>query len=518
MALTPVSSTSSHSGVTRLLPDAVAAQIEDHPCFSPEAHQHFARMHLAVAPACNIQCHYCNRKYDCSNESRPGVVSEVLKPEQAVHKALVVASQIPNMTVVGIAGPGDPLANPARTFATLEGLATAAPDLRLCISTNGLALPESVEQLARYQVSHVTITINCLDPEIGAQIYPWIIWNKRRVYGVEAARILIEQQLQGLAMLVARGILVKINSVMIPGINDAHLVEVAAKMREQGAFLHNIIPLIARPEHGTFYGLNGQAEPTPEALADLQARCGQDMQIMSHCQQCRADAVGMLGEDRHEDFTLAQIEHVEIDYAQAQPQRAAVQAAIKRSLHTPASPGTASSAVIDISRLGRTKPAKGNRATAGCQCNSLSAARSETVAIIPPLTGAHLRPVRVAVASLGDGRVSEHFGRATSFMIYQATPEGIWPLETREVLPYCAGSSPDGAGVSALERIIDTLHDCAAVLCAKVGFEAWQGLEAAGILPSGEHDGLMIEQAVIGIYRELMNKAAALANCSTTAA
>ncbi len=51
----------------------VQEKIQQHPCYSKEAHQ-YARMHLPVAPACNIQCNYCNRKYDCSNESRPGVV------------------------------------------------------------------------------------------------------------------------------------------------------------------------------------------------------------------------------------------------------------------------------------------------------------------------------------------------------------------------------------------------------------------------------------------------------------
>ena len=64
------------------LPDAIRAKVQDHPCYSEDAHHYFARMHVAVAPACNIQCHYCNRKYDCSNESRPGVVSELLTPDQ----------------------------------------------------------------------------------------------------------------------------------------------------------------------------------------------------------------------------------------------------------------------------------------------------------------------------------------------------------------------------------------------------------------------------------------------------
>ena len=125
---------------SRLSPE-VLAKVANHPCYSEEAHHHFARMHVAVAPACNIQCHYCNRKYDCAAESRPGVVSERLTPGQALRKVLAVAAEVPELSVVGIAGPGDPLANPGPTFETMELVRRAAPDLRLCLSTNGLALP-----------------------------------------------------------------------------------------------------------------------------------------------------------------------------------------------------------------------------------------------------------------------------------------------------------------------------------------------------------------------------------------
>ena len=76
------------------LPEAIRQKIFDHPCYSEQAHHFFARMHVAVAPACNIQCHYCNRKYNCANESRPGVVAELLTPEQAVKKVLVVAAVV----------------------------------------------------------------------------------------------------------------------------------------------------------------------------------------------------------------------------------------------------------------------------------------------------------------------------------------------------------------------------------------------------------------------------------------
>ena len=297
------------------LSEDIRRKVQDHPCYSEEAHHHFARMHVAVAPACNIQCHYCNRKYDCANESRPGVVSELLTPDQAVKKTLAVAAAIPQMTVLGIAGPGDPLANPERTFDTFRELAQKAPDIKLCVSTNGLALPDSVEELAKHNIDHVTITINCVDPEVGAKIYPWIFWKGERIRGIEAARILIEQQQKGLEMLVARGILVKVNSVMIPGVNDEHLKEVSKVVKAKGAFLHNVMPLIAEAEHGTFYGIMGQRSPSPAELKNLQDACAGDMNMMRHCRQCRADAVGLLGEDRGAEFTLDKIEAMEMDDA-----------------------------------------------------------------------------------------------------------------------------------------------------------------------------------------------------------
>jgi nitrogen fixation protein NifB len=224
------------------------------------------------------------------------VVSEVLTPDQAVKKTMAVAANIPQMTVLGIAGPGDPLANPERTFETFRRLSEEAPDIKLCVSTNGLALPDSVEELSKHNIDHVTITINCVDPEIGAKIYPWIFWNNKRIKGVKGAKILIQQQQKGLEMLIAKGILVKVNSVMIPGVNDQHLAEVSKVVKSKGAFLHNVMPLIAEAEHGTFYGVMGQRGPTPDELQDLQDSCSGDMNMMRHCRQCRADAVGLLGE------------------------------------------------------------------------------------------------------------------------------------------------------------------------------------------------------------------------------
>jgi nitrogen fixation protein NifB len=166
------SSCGSSDGPSDMAPE-VWEKVKNHPCYSEEAHHYYARMHVAVAPACNIQCNYCNRKYDCANESRPGVVSEKLTAEQAVRKVLAVAAEIPQLSVVGIAGPGDSLAAGAKqTIQTFEQLSQLAPDIKLCLSTNGLALPDYVDRLKGLNIDHVTITINMVDPEVGQHIYP----------------------------------------------------------------------------------------------------------------------------------------------------------------------------------------------------------------------------------------------------------------------------------------------------------------------------------------------------------
>ncbi|GLT21613.1 FeMo cofactor biosynthesis protein NifB [Zoogloea oryzae] len=448
------------------LPDHIRAKVQDHPCYSEEAHHYFARMHVAVAPACNIQCNYCNRKYDCSNESRPGVVSELLTPDQAIKKVLAVAAEIPQMTVLGIAGPGDPLANPARTFETFEQLSEKAPDIKLCVSTNGLSLPQYVDEIAKHNIDHVTITINCVDPEVGAKIYPWIYWNNKRIFGIEGAKILIEQQQKGLEMLTSRGILVKVNSVLIPGVNDEHLKEVSKIVKAKGAFLHNVMPLIAEPEHGTYYGIMEQPEPTPEQLQDLQDACAGDMAMMRHCRQCRADAVGLLGEDRGDEFTMDKIDVMDVDYEAAMVRRKEVHDSIIEKLEA---------------QRGHTKPK-------------------------PQGIPEGSRPVLMAVAGK-NGLVAEHFGHAKEFLIYEASPDGVRFISHRKTELYCGGMDSCGEGDeepdSLLDRNIKVLEGCEVVLCSKIGFEPWGKLEAAGIAPNGEHAMEPIEEAVMAVYKEI---------------
>jgi len=438
------------------LPDHIWQKIKDHPCYSVEAHQHFARMHVAVAPACNIQCNYCNRKYDCSNESRPGVTSEKLTPEQAVHKVLAVASEIPQLSVVGIAGPGDALANPAKTFRTFELLRQQIPDIKLCLSTNGLALPEHVETIKAFNVDHVTITINMVDPEIGAQIYPWIFYQHQRHTGIAAAQILHQRQMEGLEQLTRAGILVKVNSVMIPGINDQHLAEVNRVVKAKGAFLHNIMPLISDPAHGTFFGLNGQCGPTPQALQALQDQLEGGAQLMRHCRQCRADAVGMLGEDRSQEFTREKLDALTVNYDP--------------------------SAREDYRSY--VEQERADQRAAQQQQN-----QHQVLSSLCAL---------VAVATKGGGRINQHFGHANEFQIFEVSNAGVRFVGHRKIDHYCKGGYEEE---EAMPSIISALEGCAAVLVAKIGLCPQTELRAAHIEPVEDYAHEYIEASVLAWFQ-----------------
>jgi len=113
------------------------------------------------------------------------------------------------------------------------------------------------------------------------------------------------------------------------------------------------------------------------------------------------------------------------------------------------------------------------------------------------------RPVLMAVATKGGGVINEHFGHASEFLVYEASASGVRFIGHRKTVPYCEGGDTCGDGESALDRTLRELAGCEAVLCAKVGYEPWGPLEAAGIMPNGEHAMEPIEEAVAAVYEEM---------------
>lgn len=264
-------------------------RIYGHPCFGDhEAHHRWGRVHLPVAPGCNIKCKYCVRKHDCANESRPGVTSRIIKPQEAVQRVRDSLTKESRIRVVAVAGPGDALANPA-TFESLRLVSKEFPYLIKCMSTNGLLLPDSLDLLLEAEVSHLTITINAVDSSIGQQIYSWVRYKGRRLFGKDAFQVLSENQLEGLRAAAQQGIIVKVNSVLMPGINDEHLLEVAQAVAEEGACIMNIMKLIPQGEFAD------RKAPSDHELFNVRHQCELFIQQFWGCRQCRADAVGLLG-------------------------------------------------------------------------------------------------------------------------------------------------------------------------------------------------------------------------------
>jgi nitrogen fixation protein NifB len=295
-----------------------------------------------------------------------------------------------------------------------------------------------------------------VDPEIGTRIYPWIFYKHKRYTGLEASQILHERQMLGLEMLTARGILTKVNSVMIPGVNDEHLKVVNAEVKRRGAFLHNIMPLISDPAHGTHYGLTGQRGPTHAELKSLQDACAGGANLMRHCRQCRADAVGLLGEDRGQEFTLDQLpETVTYDPAKREAYREIV--AKERGDHV--------------------------------------AAKETAVAKLKAVAE---RPMLIAVATKGGGRVNVHFGHAREFQVYEAGANGVTFVGHRKVEDaYCQGGFGEDA---TLGSVISTLAGIDAVLCSKIGDCPRKDLASAGIAVTDAYAFEYIEAAISRYY------------------
>lgn len=267
--------------------DAFSHLRKRHPCLSAGANVQYGRVHLPVAPGCNIGCRFCVRSLT-DPAQRPGVARGIVAPEDAADLVARARELCPELSVVGVAGPGDALATP-HALEALRQVRARFPDLLFCLSTNGLRLAERVDEIAEAGVTSLTVTVNAVDPAILEALCAYVVIDGRRRTGPEAARALIEAQLAGIRAAAARGLLVKVNTVLVPEVNDDHVEAIAAAAAAAGARLMNLIPLI--PQHQ----LAASRAPRCDELEDAREDVERHLEVFRHCQHCRADAVGIPG-------------------------------------------------------------------------------------------------------------------------------------------------------------------------------------------------------------------------------
>lgn len=260
-----------------------------HPCFVEAMHSKVGRVHLPVAPKCNIRCRYCERRVgEFYHSLRPGIAYRIIRPGQVAAYIEKELDDCPGIEVVAVAGPGEPLFN-RETFEALRIARKAFPRMRLCVCTNGLLLPDKVGELAETGVGFLTVTINAATVPTAARIYSWARYRGKLLKGLSGAGTLVKNQFEGLGKAVEAGMEVKVNSVLVPGVNDSELPTIADRAASLGARMMNIMPLIPSGE------LASHRAPSCDELREARDRCEGILPQFRLCKQCRADACGVPG-------------------------------------------------------------------------------------------------------------------------------------------------------------------------------------------------------------------------------
>lgn len=420
-----------------------------HPCFNEKAKGECGRIHLPVAPKCNIQCKYCNRKYDCVNESRPGVTSGVLSPQGAADYLDKVLEKEPRITVVGIAGPGDPFANAEETLETIRLIRQRHPSMLFCVSSNGLGVPAYLDQIKELGITHLTITCNAVDPAIGEKFYAWVREGKKAYRGREGAELLLSRQLEAIKGLKERGITVKVNTILTPGFNDGHIEELAKTMAGLGVDLLNVMPL--KPVENTEF--SGLVEPSKADLEAVRKVAEQYLPQMRHCKRCRSDAVGLLDQDRSGEFA---------------------------------------SCLSDCKRTGDSlcNGAKGKLDNEELQ-ELKASVHHEPKTACPAGVDLSTRPY-VAVATMEGLLVNKHLGEAEKFQLWAQAAGGEFQLVGERFAPEVSGSPERWYALG------EALKDCRAILVARLGATPQAILEETGLI-AVEVEGF-IEEGLKAVY------------------
>ncbi len=253
--------------------------IQEHPCYGTGGPLKFAKIHLPITSSCNTGCNYCSLNHNCTNEAPESESRKLTTAQEAIEQVRLAAKDDRRLRVIEISGPGDPLSSDV-TYETLRLIKEEFPHFTRCVATNGLLLPQKLNELKETGVAALTVTVNAVDADVGSQIYSYIEYGGKTLHGKAAFKTLSRNQLRGIKEAVEAGIVVKVNSVYIPGINSAHLLEVAKTVAELGASVHNILPLL--PE-GRFAYI---AAPTLQEMQQARHDCSEYIFQFHNCNQC----------------------------------------------------------------------------------------------------------------------------------------------------------------------------------------------------------------------------------------
>lgn len=213
-----------------------------------------------------------------------------MSPKAAVERAIKEIKKDPRIEIVAVSGPGEPLANP-ETFETIELIRKYQENIHLCLSTNGTLLANNIDWLVKMGFKTLTVSVSTINPETASLIYEWARLSERTLTGSYMGSKVVEAQIRGISRAARAGIFVKVNSILIPTINDHDIILLAKTIADAGASLQNIIPLVPNDR------LAGVTAPKKEEIEALRNQAATYIDQFRHCYQCRSDVVGLPGCD-----------------------------------------------------------------------------------------------------------------------------------------------------------------------------------------------------------------------------
>ncbi|MCL5877086.1 MAG: radical SAM protein [Candidatus Bathyarchaeota archaeon] len=233
-----------------------ARMLQSKPINGGGAHFRFNRIDLSVKSECNVGCNYCDPSLTLTE-------GKVLTSKEAIERVRIAANEDPRLRVIDISGTGDALSSEV-TFKTLRLIAEEFPHFTRCITTNGLLLPKKLPLLEELGVSAIRVAVNAVDADVGAKMYSYVRLNGRTLRGKEAFEVLSLNQLEGIRNASDAGMMVEVNTLCVPEVNSAHMVEVAKIVRSLGAYRMNVVPVASK---------SSLHVPTVEELRYIQTEC-----------------------------------------------------------------------------------------------------------------------------------------------------------------------------------------------------------------------------------------------------
>lgn len=170
-----------------------------------------------------------------------------LLPAEAMRVLETELARRPHLEMVGISGPGDPLAVPDTLFSVLGSVRRRSPRLRLGLRTLGFGSARFAAQLAKAGVDYVELVCNGVKAEILEKLYAWIRPGLKTLPLADAVQLLIREQKNGVAALRYQGISVQVVTMLYPGCNVDHVRSIAERMREYGANALSLLPFAPEP-------------------------------------------------------------------------------------------------------------------------------------------------------------------------------------------------------------------------------------------------------------------------------